>query len=233
MTAVHGKETQVVGGRINFSPFLNATDSSQDIDMAETTAYGNESKTYIPGLDDGQFTFAGMWDQTADDEMATQFKSAGDVWQYGYGGLAVGNAGLATLGKRQSYTASSPVGDVVTMAITVQADGGLESVEVLHAIDAAESSAGNETSVDSGASSANGGAAYLNLISFTGTSITVNVAHSTDDAVFNDIATFTAATTEGSERVIVAEGTTINRYLRAEWAGTFTSATFAVSFARR
>jgi len=231
--SVHGKDTKVVGGRIDFSPFLNSTDTAQDTDMAETTAYGNESKTYIPGLDDGQFTFGGMWDAAADAEMATQFKSGGDVWQYAPAGISVGGRGMACLGRRQSYAGSAPVGDVVGMAITIQADGGIETVELLHAIAAAESSAGQEASVDSGASSDNGGAAYLNLISFTGTSITVNVAHSVNDSTFVDIATFTAATQEGSERVEVAEGTTIDRYLRAEWAGTFTSATFVVAFARR
>jgi len=90
---------------------------------------------------------------------------------------------------------------------------------------------------DTSASTANGGAAYLWCTAFTGTDLTVTVEHSADNAAWATLATFTqlASDTEDAERQIVAAGTTVNRYLRAEWSTSagFTSATFTVAFGRR
>ena len=90
---------------------------------------------------------------------------------------------------------------------------------------------------DTSASTANGGAAYLWCTAFTGTDLTVTVEHSADNAAWATLATFTALASgvEDAERQIVAAGTTVNRYLRAEWSTSagFSSATFTVAFGRR
>jgi hypothetical protein len=61
----------------------------------------------------------------------------------------------------------------------------------------------------------------------------VKVQHSANNSTWADLVTFATVTAVGAEHAVVAPATTVNRYLRATWSGTFTSATFAVAFARR
>lgn len=90
------------------------------------------------------------------------------------------------------------------------------------------------------ANSDNGGSAYLEVTALTlggGTNWAPLVLHSVDNAVWATLATFTAVTVAPSaQRVVVAAGTTVNRYLAMSWtyggspAGE--SVTFFVGFAR-
>lgn len=73
------------------------------------------------------------------------------------------------------------------------------------------------TGVDNSASSANGGAGYLQVSALTlggYTSITVKIRHSTDDISYSDLITFTNVTGVTGERVTVAG--TINRYVNSQ-----------------
>ena len=67
--------------------------------------------------------------------------------------------------------------------------------------------------------------------------VTMKIQHSTDNSTFVDLVTFTVvgSTTTTQERIVVAAGTTVNRYLRAQStvAGTTGSITPIVAFARR
>lgn len=67
-------------------------------------------------------------------------------------------------------------------------------------------------SQDNGASSANGGAGYLQIRAYTGfTDIVGKIRHSADDSVYADLLTFATATAVGAQRVTVAG--TVNRHL--------------------
>ena len=92
----------------------------------------------------------------------------------------------------------------------------------------------NGTAVDNGASTANGGIAHLHITAFSGlTSNSVIVEHSTDNISFATLGTFTLATGLTSERLVIAAGTTVNRYVRVRDDVTGTgSCTRIVSFAR-
>ena len=86
----------------------------------------------------------------------------------------------------------------------------------------------------------NGGAGYLSCsaISLGGwTNLGVKVQHSSDNASFVDLLSFTAITAAPfAERKEVVAGTTVNRYLAALWAfaggGAAHTATFTVGFVR-
>jgi hypothetical protein len=71
----------------------------------------------------------------------------------------------------------------------------------------------NGTSVDNGASTANGMRANLHVTAVTGTGGTVKVQHSSDNSTWVDFHTFTAATAATSQTK-TATGT-VNRYLRS------------------
>lgn len=89
-------------------------------------------------------------------------------------------------------------------------------------------------------STVNGGAAYIQTSALTlgdRTSLDVLVKHSTDNITYTTLATFTVQTAaRGAERVAVAAGTTVKRYLAMAWSytggSTGQSAKFMVGFAR-
>lgn len=95
---------------------------------------------------------------------------------------------------------------------------------------------GNGTARDGLAATTNGGVAHLHVTAFAGiTSDTITIEHSVDGSTaWATLVTFAAATGLTSERVVVAAGTTVRRYLRV--VDTFVgvgSITRQVSFARR
>jgi hypothetical protein len=94
------------------------------------------------------------------------------------------------------------------------------------------------TGVDNTTSSLNGGAGFLSVpVNTRNGTIGVKVQHSADNSTFADLVSFTTVTStqKTSERVEVASGTTINRYLRVVYtvAGSSGSATPVVAFTRR
>lgn len=102
-----------------------------------------------------------------------------------------------------------------------------------------EATAGNVASVDLGTlpvSYSFGWSAYLHVFAFTGTSITVKIQDSADNATFADVtsAAFTAATAIGVQRIGTAAGSpaTVRRYVRLVTTGTYSNATYAVNFVR-
>lgn len=88
------------------------------------------------------------------------------------------------------------------------------------------------TVVDGGASSANGGAAYLHVTAYSGfTSVACKVQDSADNVTYADLATFTSVTAVGAERVTAAG--TVDRYLRSVVTVTGAgSITLFIGFAR-
>ncbi|MGH6654060.1 MAG: hypothetical protein ACRDVE_02510 [Actinocrinis sp.] len=81
--------------------------------------------------------------------------------------------------------------------------------------------------------SAWGAQGYLQVTGFAGTSVTVTVEHSADNSAWATLLSFAAVTAApNAQRVVVANTTTVDRYLRVSTSGTFSSATFAVALAR-
>jgi len=78
-----------------------------------------------------------------------------------------------------------------------------------------------------------GAQSYLQLTQFTGTSVTVTVQHAPDGSTWTTLLTYTAATAApATQRVTVSNTTTVQRYLRVNTSGTFTSAQFACALNR-
>lgn len=80
-----------------------------------------------------------------------------------------------------------------------------------------------------------GAQAYLQVTQFAGTSVTVAVQDSADNASFTAVTglTFTAVTAAPAfQRLATANSATVRRYLRVATSGTFSSATFAVALNR-
>jgi len=241
MAFIHGKSAQILHGAYNLSSFLNDASASADVEVAETTAFGSSAKTYIVGLKDGTVSASGMFDgaASATDEVLSASIGSDTLAPVtiGYDGTTLGNRVTILKAKTTSYEVSTPVGDVVAVSYSAQADGGLDQGVSLAAL-ASVSATTTGSSHDNSASSANGGVAQLHVTANSrDADATIKVQHSADNSTFADLATFTvvATTVTTSERVIVASGTTVNRYLRAvnTLASGTGSITYQVSFARR
>lgn len=241
MAFIHGKSSQVIHGIYDLSSYLNDASASADVETAETTGFGSSAKTYIVGLRDGTVSASGMFDGVAgaiDEVLAASLGS--DTLSpvtVGYNGTTLGNRVTLLQAKTTSYEISTPIGDVVSVSYSAQADGGLDQGVSLAAL-ASVSASTTGTANDNTASSTNGGMAQVHVTTNTrSATVVIKIAHSADNSTFADLVTFTTvgigATT--SERSLVASGTTVNRYLRAVAtlaAGTG-SITYQVSFARR
>ncbi len=243
MAFIHGKNTIVLCNEFNLSSYFNEASASRSVETAETTAFGNSAKAYITGLQDATLSLSGMFDGSAgaiDEELASVLGVAADtvVSVSVTGVTTIGTRMMSLGGKMTSYEVSSPVGDVVSANAEFQSNLGIGNAVSLAALGAITTTT-TGTAVDNGASSSDGGFATLHVTANTMNNNTVfKVQHSADNSTWVDLtgATFaTVATTiVKAERLEVAAGTTVNRYLRAVAtpAGTG-SITYHINFARR
>ena len=240
MAFIHGKSAGIVHGVYDLTSYLNDASVSQDVETAETTAFGASAKTYITGLRDATISASGMFDGAADaiDEVLTASIGSDTLAPMivAQSGLTGAERAYILQSKTTSYDVSSPVGDVVSVSFDSQADGGVDDAVLLTNL-AAITATGNGTGRDNTTSTTNGGMAQVNVTANTlDNTLVFKVQHSADNSTWADLETFTTvpATTTTSERVLVASGTTVNRYLRANYTTSGTgSITFIMAFARR
>lgn len=153
-------------------------------------------------------------------------------------GTGLGVPAASMVAKQIGYDGER--GDDGSLTLTVEGDAngygltwGLQATPgVRH-----DSAATNGASIDAGASSAFGLAAFLHVTGITGTSVTAKLQESSDDGVADAWADvvgggFTAATGIGAQRIQTSLTQTVERYLRVVSTGTFTSADFCVIVVR-
>lgn len=151
-------------------------------------------------------------------------------------GTAVGSPVANCVALQIGYDPTRNQDGSLTAAVTTNADGfGLEWGESLVAGSRTDTTAtASGTGLDGGASSSFGAQFYLQLEAFTGTSVTVKIQDSADNATFADLsgAAFVAATAIGAQRIAIANNATVRRYVRVATTGTFTNAVFQVNMVR-
>lgn len=232
MAFIHGKSATVLVNAYDLSAYLNSIDSVSTADTAEVSTFGVSSKAYVAGMRDATVSLGGFYDGGAgavDAVLSAAIASTSLVTVCPQGAAAIGNRAQLMQSIETSYGVSATVGDAVTVSMEGQVTEGMTYGVVLADL-TARTATGNTTSQDNSASSANGYVAHLHCTAFAGTNITIKIQHSADNSTWVDLVSFTQLTATGSERK-TATGT-VNRYLRVNIAGTFTSATFAVALAR-
>lgn len=116
---------------VNLSDTLNDITMPREIETAETTAFGNNDKTYITGLTDATVSLSGMFDATVDALIGGNISNlrSGSVsslsFEYGPAGSASARPKFTGEALITSYEVSSPVGDVVTYSLELQVTGGV------------------------------------------------------------------------------------------------------------
>ncbi len=145
------------------------------------------------------------------------------------------NVAASLVAKQGTYDGTRAADGSITFNVDALANGyGFEWGDGLTPGKVSQSSAGNVAGVDLAASTSFGLQAYLQLFSFTGTSITVKLQESADNAVGDPYADLTggafaaASAAPAAQRIQTARGQTVKRWLRVATTGTFSQATFAV-----
>jgi hypothetical protein len=240
----HGKNTKVLVGSHDLSSYFAEASVAGSIETAETTTFGvtGGAKTYVAGLNDATLSLSGMYDGdagSADDVIETALGSDEDInFTVAIdGGMLLGSRCVIGQTIETKYDVTSPVADVVKTSAEFQFDAGASRGVVLAPLSSISSTSFG-SSVDNAASTTNGGIAMLHVPANTRNgNITIKVQHSSDNSTFADLATFSvvSSATATSERISIASGTTVNRYLRTSFtvAGSTGSATIACAFARR
>lgn len=147
-------------------------------------------------------------------------------------------------GVQAQYSRLPARGELTKVSANYSTTGEIDEPNIVQILAAQTSGgAGSSGALDNTASSANGGAAYLQITGLTlggYTSVSIVLQHSSDNGVGDPFvqigSAFANATTTGAQRVRIADGTTVKRYLRAfvTWngAGSGQSVTYCVAFAR-
>lgn len=202
-------------------------DVSSMEDRAKVYAIGQKSgdaslDMMLDGVAAGQFALANTWIDTQ------------QPLTLGFDGCDLTDTVWLINGNRSSATVGDTLGDVATIAVSVQPDGPIDWGVVI-AAEGAITIDTDGTSVDNGAATSNGGVVHLHVTAFSGlTSDSVIVEHSTDNVAWVTLDTFTSVTAVTSERRTIAAGTTVRRYMRIRDDVTGTgSITRMVAFARR
>lgn len=215
MAFKHGKDTKLYVNSSNYSAYFSNADMNRTADVAESTTFGSDNKTYIVGDKDGTVSLAGFFDATADGVLQPLLGGSDLDLVIGIDGLDTGDKTTFAKGNIVNYGVSSPVGDIVASSVDLQPDEGMWSGTVLTA-SAFTTTGAQGSAQDNSASTSNGCGAYLIVTSVSGTSPTgdVKIQHSSDNVTYVDLITFTQATAATSQVKYVDSGTTINRYIR-------------------
>jgi predicted secreted protein len=135
-TFKHGKNAHfaidgTAGTLVTISNTLNEISLPREVETAETTAFGQNDKTYITGLADATISLSGMFDATTDALIAGDIANlkSGSVsslsFEYGPAGSASAQPKFTGEALITSYEVSSPVGDVITYSLELQVTGGV------------------------------------------------------------------------------------------------------------
>jgi hypothetical protein len=243
----HGKNTVVLFGKYNLSEYFNSATTSAMAEAVETTTFGSANKTYAVGMKDGTVAFEGLWSGVLDTEGSDKVlndaisDTSKTVITVATEGATVGRRAKLVNADETSYEIKAAIADMVTISAQAQASGIQGGIDggVLLTANQTFSGVGTNTGVDNAIASTNGGVAHLHVTANTRNGgIVVKVQHSSNNSTWADLVIFTTTTsaTTTSERIEVAAGTSINRYLRTNvsgFAGSSGTATITVGFARR
>jgi len=217
-----------------------SVDVGQEAVLEETTVLGVADETHGPvGLKRGTLKQSGFFDDVANGANAALVGLAQRVACLGIAGNIDGRKFVGWAGVILAKYARKPTrAELHKAEAEAQITGVVEDGVVIHILATESADPFTGTPYDNAASSANGGAGYLqvNALTLGGfTNIIFKVRHSVDNVTYADLIVFATVTTSPlAERKAVAG--TVNRYVRTEYdftgAGAGQSARFMMGFVR-
>lgn len=244
MAFLAGPTSRVLIGSLRASVYarsvgVQSTTATHNVTTLEQVGVSGRPQTFIVGQDTSTFSCDGPLDIDAVDtsmfDRLKNWKQSNLPITYGPYGFTAGTRVWLVNGVQTMLSATAPIASTVDWSCAAQTDGMTDFNGVVLADLAAVTADASSTAIDNAASTANGGVAHLHVTAYSGlTSNDIIVEHSADNSIWATLGTFTSVTGVGSERLVIAAGTTVNRYLRISDDVTGTgSCTRFVAFARR
>lgn len=240
MAFVPSYKSRVLLGALNLSCEIRNMSLDYTSEMLDTTTLCDRERQFIPGQDMSTFSADGPLDvdtsTNAPYDILTDWKSADPLpLTYAPSGLTAGSEAFLLSAYQSSFETTATPSATTDFAVSAQITGDTDAGVVLEDLTAVTAT-GNGTARDLTAGTSNGGVAHIHVTAFSGlTSNDVTIEHSANGSSgWATLVTFSQVTGVTSERVVVAAGTTVNRYLRVVDTVVGTgSCTRSVSFARR
>lgn len=242
MAGISARDIRIGVNAFDLSGYLKGMSISDVIGLKESSAFRNAdgtartSKSWSITLLDATLSLKGFWKPDAvtgivdviQTALFAAVKSIVTIWPRGD---TVGNEGMAFQADLSSRQTSGEVDGLVELGVEFRSSVGDEDVVSHHAM-TQETAGANGATVDNGAATTLGGAMYLE-VEDVGTTMTVQIFHSTDNFGANNVllASFAAVTVDRSTQRVEITGT-INRYTRIVWTQTGNT-TFRVGLHRR
>ncbi len=123
MAFQHGKTSYLSVDGTDISSYTDSCSLDRSIDTAETTAFGDDDRTYIAGLRGSSFSASGHWDPTGDGVLIGADDGATVAWVYGPEGNTAGDVQYSGNAILTGYNQSSGVGDKVAWSASFQVTG--------------------------------------------------------------------------------------------------------------
>jgi hypothetical protein len=202
----------------------------------DVTPINSSANVRIGGLRAGDLQFTSFFDAAAGQEhVALSTLPTTDVIATYCRGTTLQNPAACIRGVQINYDPTRDNTGNLTLKVEVQSDAyGLEWGEQLTPGLRTDTSATVGSAITDTAASSFGGQAYFQLVSFTGTSVTIDIQSATTSggSYTTTGLTSVAFTAIGAQRLAVGNTVTINQYLKVVTTGTFTNAVFNVVFVR-
>jgi hypothetical protein len=226
---------------VNLSGDIGALDSITSMrEEIENTGIDKSAKERLLGQRDGAMEFSAFFNDAATTGAHVNLKTlprTDRVITY-CRGFGTGSAAASMVAKQIDYAGERDDKGAFTFKVESLAnayglDWGVQYTNGLRT----DTAATNGSSVNFGAATAFGLSAYLHVISFTGTSCTVKLQESSDNAAgdaFADVVggSFGAQTAIGASRIQTSPTLAVEQYLRVVTTGTFSECTFLVAVTR-
>ena len=246
-TKLHGRAAKIIISGNSMGPAFNKGKLTRKVKLDPTTTFGSGDVTYdVIGLMSGDANLSGYYAGQANDTEALltalingdpALGAALPMCSLGINGFAIGQMVELFSLPITDYAIDAGETKTLDLSLTGKADGIIDQGYSLHDLVQEVGAAPlSFTAVGPEAVSTTLGAfAVLQVSQFAGTTATVIIQTSPDNATWTTLVTFAAVTTApGVQTVTVPVGTTVNTYLRAQIsAATYTSMTFQVAIARR
>jgi hypothetical protein len=221
-----------MGNGYVLSQFLNSAQFGGSRDTADSTTFKKKSKTYIPGLKDGNMSVEGVWEgelNLVDDILYAALGTGDGVFSYiPQGQEVVGNLAYSLTAIEVTYDINTAVGDIAQCSAELNAGStgyGIVRGLVAHP-QAAEAGAGNGVALDNGAAA---GATTLGVglvvhVFAAAAGSNIYIQDSADGVTWADLAGNIAIPVGRSSQHLFIPGT-VRRYTRVRWTGaaTFTA----------
>ena len=245
---IHGKGVRTLVDEKDLSDFLKEVTVSAEMDTAEVTTFGDNDKSYIPGLKDATLSFNGLFaaSTTAVDDVANYLDGAlgGSTKQVITVDVNRSTGGRAWMMQADDtkYDVSAPVDDIVTISVDARASGGYWGGRMLRPL---STKAGSTATVSGSAvatpgttavgGTTGGGVAHFHLTAVQSTGeIYFTVQHSTTGSTWATLITSSTFSAVNFQRSTVAG--TVKEQLRGQVLAGSTkdvTATAAIAFSRR